>query len=286
MLNILLTGVATLDIINLVDSYPAEDSEIRATSQQIRSGGNAANSAIVLQQMGINTSLLVQRADDIHADLVFSQLTNRGIDTTLCPVQKNSVTPTSYICLSRENASRTIVHYRQLDEIHASHFTSLNLQKYDWLHFEARNCDQLEIMLKHARQSARPVSLELEKPRDNIDTLLPYADVLMIARPFATSMNFTSAASCIEHYANLYNDKTISCTWGDQGAWLFHKGRIYHQPALEVEPIIETLSAGDTFNAALISSLASKHEIQQSLKFACELAARKCLQQGLDNLIN
>ncbi|MGD8712214.1 MAG: carbohydrate kinase, partial [Thiohalophilus sp.] len=40
MSRILTTGIATLDIINQVDHYPAEDEELRAELQSIRCGGN------------------------------------------------------------------------------------------------------------------------------------------------------------------------------------------------------------------------------------------------------
>jgi ketohexokinase len=45
-------GIATLDIINVVDTYPAENSEVRALSQQKVRGGNATNSLVVLSQLG------------------------------------------------------------------------------------------------------------------------------------------------------------------------------------------------------------------------------------------
>ena len=48
MSHILTVGIATLDIINLVDHYPAEDEEMRALAQHIECGGNAANTASVL----------------------------------------------------------------------------------------------------------------------------------------------------------------------------------------------------------------------------------------------
>ena len=43
MAKILAVGIATLDIINTVDRYPEEDSEIRALSQHQTRGGNATN---------------------------------------------------------------------------------------------------------------------------------------------------------------------------------------------------------------------------------------------------
>lgn len=49
---ILCVGLVCLDIINLCDHYPLEDEDIRARDQQWRSGGNAANTSIVLSLLG------------------------------------------------------------------------------------------------------------------------------------------------------------------------------------------------------------------------------------------
>ena len=52
MARILSIGIATLDIINEVDGYPSEDTEVRALSQRIACGGNAANTLTVLSLLG------------------------------------------------------------------------------------------------------------------------------------------------------------------------------------------------------------------------------------------
>jgi len=285
MPSILLTGVCTLDIINQVESYPEQDSEVRAVSQQIRNGGNACNMAIVMQQLGLVTHLLARRADDSNASLIFSQLEQRQIGTSLCPTQSNSSTPTSYITLNRENGSRTIVHYRNLDELDAAHFTQLDLSSFDWLHFEARNCLQLLKMLKHCRTYNKPVSIELEKPRDAIDEIISEATVLLISKPFANFYGFNNAIDCLDYYSKLYPDKIITCTWGDQGAWAYFQSQIIHQPAIKLARPLETIGAGDTFNAAFISSLIQQMPVSESLKFACQLAGKKCTQSGFDHLL-
>lgn len=285
MSNILLTGIATLDIINQVDHYPVEDSEIRALNQIIRCGGNACNSAIVLQQLGLSASLLTNRADDVNASQIFTELAQRSINTTLCPVQKSSITPTSYITSNTQNGSRSIIHYRNLEELSADYFTKVNLSHYDWLHFEARNCQQLELMLQHAKTFNKPISIELEKDREHIDLIIPFADVLLLSKPFAKSHGFDNAATCIEHFSSLYTDKIITCTWGDQGAWLYTDSHIQHQPAFEIDKPVETLGAGDTFNAGFISSIIHNMSPIVALQFACQLAANKCLQSGFDKII-
>ena len=52
MARILGIGIATLDVINIVDEYPREDDEIRANGQRIARGGNVTNTLVVLSQLG------------------------------------------------------------------------------------------------------------------------------------------------------------------------------------------------------------------------------------------
>ncbi len=284
MLRILLTGVATLDIINTVDEYPAEDSEVRASEQARRMGGNACNSAQVIQQLGHHSSLLCTFADDAAADFIRSELRAQQIDISHCPEQTGSATPTSYISLSRATGSRSIVHYRRLDELDARRFARLPLARYDWCHFEARNCRQLLEMLQQCKAAGRPVSLELEKPRDALEPLLPLADVLLISRPFAEAMGFSTAQQCLQHFSQRFADCIISCSWGDQGAWLYDKQQIIHQTAFPITQVVDSLGAGDTFNAGLISQLAQNIAPEKALAFACALAANKCTQNGFSHL--
>jgi len=284
MPSILLTGTCTLDIINSVSSYPAEDSEVRALAQCLRTGGNASNSALVLQQLGFQASLLANRADDENAHYIFSQLEARHIDTSLCPVQTNSSTPTSYITVSQSTGSRSIVHYRNLDELESRYFLGLDLSAFDWLHFEARHCLQLLPMLQYAKSVNKPVSLELEKPRDSIDLVMPFADLLFISKPFAKSRGFSNAEDCLQHFSQRYADKLITCTWGAQGAWAYTGNEIIHQPAQAIKSPLETLGAGDTFNAAFIAAQLRQLSVKDALQHACQLAEYKCQQTGFDNL--
>lgn len=285
MPNILFTGVATLDIINHLPCYPSEDTEVRASAQHIQSGGNACNSAIVMQQLGLDTHLLASRSDDANAELIFSALNARLIQTSLCPLQINSTTPTSYITLNTSNGSRSIVHYRNLRELQASDFIQLNLQQFDWLHFEARACDQLLLMLKFAQRFNKPVSIELEKPRDGIDEIMSYADILLISKSFALSRGFEQASDCLQYFIQKFPRAIISCTWGEQGAWLAYQSQIIHQSAFVCQPLRETLGAGDTFNAGFIAATIKQKTPPQALAFACQLAANKCQQFGFDDLV-
>ena len=79
MATLLAIGIATLDIINTVDSYPEEDSELRALSQSQARGGNATNTLTVLSQLGHQChwgGVLIDEADSqfILDDLALSNI--------------------------------------------------------------------------------------------------------------------------------------------------------------------------------------------------------------------
>jgi len=285
MPSILLTGISTLDIINTVDGYPAEDSEVRACEQAIRTGGNACNSAKVLQQLGLSTYLLANTADDLSANFILGELKQQKINTSLCPIENNSSTPTSYITLNTHNGSRTIVHHRQLNELSANYFNKLILDDFDWLHFEARDCEKLKLMLQHAVQFKKTISIEVEKPREHLDDILIFADVLLLSKPYAVSQGFKSAIDCLKHFSKKYPHTIITCTWGEHGAWAYDTNNIIHQPAYKINKVTETLGAGDTFNAGFIASQINRRSVNNSLSFACQLAANKCQQTDFTNLI-
>src|SRR5512139_1398226 len=119
---ILAVGNATLDIINTVDGYPAEDMEVRAIAQQIRRGGNAANTLVALNQLGHHSSWAGTLANEPDGSLILADLLRNHINTGAVHTVAHGKVPTSYVALNQRNGSRTIIHYRDLPEYHHSDF--------------------------------------------------------------------------------------------------------------------------------------------------------------------
>jgi len=287
MANILLTGIATLDIINQVAHFPSENEEIRALNQNFQRGGNAANSSDVLNQLGHNSTLICTLANDSSAQFIRSDLSSNHINLLSDTPYKAGATPTSYITLNQLNGSRTIVHHRDLDELSFEYFDTVSLEAFDWFHFEGRNIQQTHMMMNKVKLCNKPVSVEIEKNRTDgdIHSLLPLADIIMLSKPFALSQGFISATDCLQYFSQQFSDKIISCTWGNKGAWIVKNGNIYHSPAHQPTKVIDTIGAGDTFNAALIDALIKKHSIESAVTTANKLAGLKCAQAGFENLV-
>ena len=285
MANILAVGIATLDIINTVESYPAEDGELRALSQRQARGGNATNTLSVLSQLGHHCFWAGVIIDEPDVQLIKQDLASFNIDFSACTVLNSGKMPTSYISLSKETGSRTIVHHRDCPEFSFADFQKIDLQQFDWVHFEGRNVDETLNMFKWLKQHHPdlPFSLEVEKPRGNIKSLFDYPQILMFSQQYALANGYETASALLQ---SLPPTISASCTWGQLGAWAINNATIVHSPSQPPANIIDTLGAGDTFNAGLISALLQQKTIKQALTQACQLAGRKCGQLGFANLIN
>ena len=286
-------GIATLDIINQVERYPAEDDEVRAVSQRLTRGGNCANTLAVLSELGCRCHWVGTLADDSGAAVIRQNLAARGIGVEAAKVTSDSATPTSYITLSRATGSRTIVHHRDLPELTATDFAQVDLTRVDWVHFEGRNpCETGQMIARVAAE--RPglrISVELEKPRPGIEALfrLPQAGngVIIVARAFAEQQGALDPEAFLQQFADQSNASLLLLPWGAVGAYALTRGReLTFAPSQPPAQVIDTIAAGDVFNAAAIAALIDGHPIDQVLHAANALAGHSCGQIGIDGIAN
>ncbi len=287
MARILGTGNATVDIVHSLTAYPAENDEVRCDSRVVCRGGNAANTLVVLSQLGHRCSWAGVLTDDADGRFVRDDLAGSGVGTAHCRTLSRGVMPVSTVILNTTTGSRTIVHYRDLPEYRAADFHAIPLQDFDWLHFEGRNPHALATMLEWARQHhpAIPVSLEIEKPRDGIEALFGQADVLLFSGDYARHHGYDEPAALLQGVSRLQAGADLYCTWGSAGAASMDRaGAEYSQCALASGPVVDTLGAGDVFNAGVIAGYLGGRDMPGILRQACALAGRKCTQAGLAGL--
>lgn len=280
-------GNATLDIVHLVDRYPRENEEIRCRSRCLRRGGNAANTLVVLSQQGIACSWAGVLVDNADGHFIGKDLQDHGVDISPCRLLSGGSVPVSSVLVSAETGSRSITHYRDLPEYGYADFAALDLQPFDWLHFEGRNVAATRHMLERVRASGSGVtcSLEVEKPRAGIEDLFAYVDVLLVSEAYSTARGFADPQALLRSLQAYCPQADLYCTRGAAGALaLDRSGRVFRHPAVAPPRVIDTLGAGDTFNAGIISGYLAGLDTAATLARACRLAGRKCGQRGFDGL--
>ncbi|XP_011618144.2 ketohexokinase isoform X1 [Takifugu rubripes] len=337
---ILCVGLVCLDIINVVDKYPEEDTDSRCLSQRWQRGGNASNSCTVLSLLGASSAFMGSLAAGPVANFILEDFQKFLIDVSLVSEHAQCVLPASVVISNVCTGSRTILHMNSfivddflsraidvsavvwqvkgetpcaccvvcpttgsrtvvlfdtnLPDVTAENFSDVDLRQFKWVHLEGRNAEEQVKMVQQVEvhnasvppQQRVTVSVEIEKAREPLYQLFPHGDVVFVSKDVARHFGFLTAEAALRgFYPRVKQGAVLICAWAEKGAdALGPDGLIVHSDAFPPESLVDTLGAGDTFNAAVIYTLSKGGSLQEALTFGCRVAGWKCGFHGYDSI--
>ncbi|XP_022520491.2 ketohexokinase isoform X2 [Astyanax mexicanus] len=293
---VLCIGLVCLDIINVVDKYPEEDTDSRCVSQRWQRGGNASNSCTILSLLGAPCAFMGSLAPGPVADFIVGDFGRRGVDVSGVAWQSRGETPCACCVVCPSTGTRTVVlSDTNLPDVTAEDFSKLDLSQYKWIHWEGRNAEDQVKMIQQVReynsklekQKQITVSVEIEKTREPLYQLFPHGDVVFVSKDVAVHFGYQSAASALKGlYSRVKQGAVLICAWAEKGAdAIGPDGVLVHSDAFPPEKLVDTLGAGDTFNASVIYTLSRGGTLQEALTFGCQIAGKKCGFHGYDGIV-
>lgn len=278
-------GASVLDTLIECDKYPKEDIKYRANNAFRTGGGPVANALVVLAKLGIDAHFLGNLSKNSEGDFLASELNRYGVKTDGVYQVPNTNAFTSYILLSKETGSRTCVFERGNVPDEPKNLDFSIIDDADVLHLDGNSLKTAIEASKYAKEKGVLVSLDAGGLYENIETLLPYVDILIPSEEFAMGITKTdNTKDAIIELNKRYNPKVLVVTEGSKGGIYYENGEVKSYSSLKVN-CVDSNGAGDTFHGAFVASYLKGYDVENSCKIASIVAGLKCTKVGMRDAI-
>lgn len=275
MADVLLVGVAALDFVFSVETFPDKAMKYRADGAEILIGGGAANAALAVSRLGGSAHLGARLGDDRIADIFLSLLEPEGVRANLVQRTNGARSSFSSIYIDR-GGERQIMNFRGADLTDDT----------DWI----GEAPEVQAVMTDTRWGAGAIrALELASERGVpgvVDAEAPM-DLKMLSPAshvaFSLQGLMSFAKSDTLHDALLEVDGTlpgwVCVTDGADGTYHVEGGVVVNTPSFAVE-VKDTLGAGDVWHGAFALALGEDRKETDAIQFANAAAAIKCTTFG------
>ncbi len=259
---ILTVGHACLDIVHLVNEIPKPNTKVASSGVEIRIGGNAANAAAALCELGAEADLCTVLGSDHHpfTRIFVSLLREKGIGTSFCRFEESIQCPCSTIMVLADG-ERAIVN-RQDDAIRSGVSLPDDITRYSMVMADSYRLPMVRSVFLMAHQAGIPTMIDVDGVVDDIG-LIPRASHVWFSQE-AWRRHRIPLPDLQARFGGV-----VGVTDGDRPVtWIDTSGKInYHAP-----PRVNaknTLGAGDVFRARLGLGICTGQGLTDAVKAAC-----------------
>jgi sugar/nucleoside kinase (ribokinase family) len=277
-------GVSTLDILALVDHFPAVEEIQRADDLKLEGGGPVATALVTLARLGARTAMLDAVGDDWRGRLICEELSLEGVDITHLQIHEGCSSATACVLVERGTGARTIVYLSgTTPEVPPEALAPGLIESASILHLNGRHWDACLAASRRAREAGVRVSFDggASRYRPEMHLLMPLVDIAIVARDFAAKYTGEEDLTSAARHLLDEGPRLVVVTDGVRGSWVFPAdGEPFHQPAYQARPLVDTTGCGDAYHGAFLYALLKDRALGFAASFASAAAALNARQRG------
>jgi sugar/nucleoside kinase (ribokinase family) len=280
MADIVCLGQFTADVIVApVCEYPEKGKAVFVESISLSNGGSACNAAVALGKIGTDTAVIGKVGVDAFGDFLIRLLNDVGLDTSGM-VRDPGVRTSSTVVLVSPDGERSFLHYTggnarlSEDEIDYGIIGQARI-----LHVAAAflvgglDGEPMARVLARARGMGVHTSLDTAWDADGrwmsvLEPCLAHVDTFLPSLDEAQMLTGEERPREIAEALLGYGIKTVVIKLGADGCYARTQDAEFSAPAFEVEAVADTLGAGDSFVAGMLTGLVNGWDLRR----ACRLA--------------
>jgi len=279
-------GEVVVDWVAEIPHFPKPDEKVDAVSESHFSGGVTANYLVSVSRLGTKCGFIGAVGDDDYGDFLIEEFNKEKIDTYNTLKLKNKKTPVNFIFVSQ--GEKTIIQspHMKTTKIQVRDIDPSYISKAKLLHTTIIHPKITSKAIDIAKENDVKISIDLEsqiaeRGWNNLKEFLLKADVLIPNKEGAKMITKTNSPQRAAEKLVKKGIPIVIITMGSEGALLTTPKSQKKIPSFEVEKIIDTTGAGDTFNGAFsVAYWIEGFNLEKSCMFANAAAALKIQNLG------
>jgi sugar/nucleoside kinase (ribokinase family) len=270
-------GVSVVDVVSLVDHFPAQEEVQRAKAVTVQGGGPVATALVTLARLGARVAMLDTLGDDWRGSLIRDGFQREGVSTDYIKSIAGGTASTASILVRQSDGARTIVFAPgSVSELTAVDVPRDLIGSARILHLNGRHWEACLQACHYARQSQVQVSFDggAHRYRPQLRQLVPMTDICIVARNFAEQ--YTQETDIEKAAEELLTDgpSLVVITDGIRGSWIYPRQRQpWHQPAFLLPEVVDTTGCGDSYHGACRVGRAKGLALEHTAALASAVAA-------------
>ncbi len=274
-------GCCCWDYLGVVEQYPGIDEKVAMKELDQQGGGQAGTAMVAVARLGGRAAIFGRVGEDEFGQHVRETFEAEGVDTTWLVTVLGATSQFAFCAIDESSGKRTIFY------VHGTKgkFDPDELPREDML-----DCRCLLLDGHHnvaavaaagwARQEGIPVVLDLERPQAQDEQLVSLASHPIVPEEFALAFTGEDDLRAAGEAMLARGPEVVVITRGEKGSLAFTREGTIEQPALRVEPVVDTTGAGDVFHGAFAYGIALGYDLARNLRFSSAVAALKCRALG------
>lgn len=274
-------GACVMDTLISLDTYPKEDTKLRAQGSRPAGGGPVATGIVAASKLGESADYIGVLADDNGGQFLLKDFAKYGVGTSLVDLKSGYRSFTSVIWLAKDNASRTCVFDKgDLPALQLSDAQIEAIKQAEVLMVDGNEMDAAVEAAKIARESGTTVLYDCGGLYAGVERLLAWTDIMIPSEEFALGH---SGCKSVEEAArwlfDTYSPRVVVITRGKLGGLLYDGERMVSYPIYPAE-VVDSNGSGDVFHGAYAAGVVKGYDFLKCCHFASAVSAVKCMGLG------
>lgn len=248
-------------------------------------GGAELNFAIACARLGLHIKWISRLGKDEFGKFIYNFVRGEGVEMDYVQFVEGYPTSLNFKEIHKDGSGRTYYYRYQSPiitltpgDIHPEMFKNIDVVHLTGVYLAIHPQNKLvaQQVIHMAKKSGSKISFDpnirlklwpIEEARKTFFTLFPYVDLLLTGREEITMILENEDETAWGDFARKYNIGELVIKDGGNGSKLYVNNRWYKQKAFPVS-VVDTVGAGDGFDAGYIYASLHGYSYEERLKFA------------------